>query len=227
MALKFEPELTEAELLNGQKIANDHLPKGRLWEAFGVPETANYAISAAVGAMIALHLKYIEYLQKELNPYTTVDLISEWEASCGLPDPCTIHFGNTLEQRRKQVIYRLRRKPTITANDFEKIIKEMTGFLVKVVPRSSSKNILANKLDGAASLDLAELSTDKRDRFIFDVFVDYTDLTSLDNGGELDSAEMDGKSRPNIIECLVNQFKSASSMPIYHYDKNLYNRMKK
>lgn len=225
MALKFEPNLTEEELLNGQKIANDHLPKGRLWEAFNVPETANYAVSAAVGAMIALHLKYIEYLKKELNPYTTEDLISTWEESCGLPDPCTVHFMQTLEQRRAQVIYRLRKTPIVTTKEMENAIKELTGFAVKVVPRRSAQNAFNNAFDGGASFDGAEFSTDKYDRFTFDVFIDYAEEGAFDGDAEFDGVTLfDGKRKPTILECLINKIKPSNTVAVYYYDKNSFQR---
>ncbi|WP_434779281.1 putative phage tail protein [Neisseria sp. Ec49-e6-T10] len=223
MALKFEPVILKDEYKDGQYIVNDHLPKGRIWEAFGVVNTSNYAVSAAFGAMVALLLKYIAYLKKELNPFTTEDLISAWEESCGLPDHCTIYFSQTLDQRRLQVVYRIRRKPIITTDEIEQVIKELTGFDVKIIPRRKSSNILNNAFDGGASFDAAPFSTNKSDRFTFDVYINYEDENSFDGEYPLDGDYLlDGQARPTILECLINKIKPANTVAVYHYSRTMY-----
>ncbi|WP_233854168.1 YmfQ family protein [Paraburkholderia sp. HD33-4] len=80
------------------------LPRGRVWtreddgtqagvlDALGV--TAQTTDNAAVNLIVAAF------------PATATDLLPEWEASLGLPDPCVGEAGST-QQRRQQVVARL------------------------------------------------------------------------------------------------------------------------
>jgi uncharacterized protein YmfQ (DUF2313 family) len=214
---KYKPSVDEVE--HCTRIYVDAMPKGRLWEAYGVNGTTNNAIAQGVGSMIATVLAYFEYVRKELNPYTTEDLIVEWEESVGLPDPCTIQHFQTLEERRQQVILRLKKTPVVTAKQMEGMVKTLTGFNVRVIPRRKSE-LFTGELD-TGILDF-ELSNDKYDRFTFDVIVDYEDDAFLDTPiGEV----LDGSALPRVIECVIERIKPANSLAIYHYQSSLYNQL--
>jgi uncharacterized protein YmfQ (DUF2313 family) len=214
----FVYRASEAEVDYCQRLVfNDVLPKGRLWEAFGSAGASDYALGRSIGEMIAQVLAYFEYVRGELNIETTTDLIVEWEESCGLPDPCTIHQFQTLEERRQQVILRLQKKPIVRTFDIEAMVKTLTGYDIKVIPRRANETE-----DGLLDLNLLdfELSSDKWDRFTFDVIVDYDDTTYLD---ALIGEVLDGKPLPSVIECVINRLKPANSMAIYTYSSAAYN----
>lgn len=224
-SFKYTP--SDAEITHCTNVYSDALPKGRLWEAYGVEGTPNNAIAQGVGAMIAVVLAYFEYVRKETCPYTTTDLIEEWEESVGLPDPCTIQHFQTIEERRQQVILRLRKTPIVTAAQMETMVKTLTGFDVKVVPRRSKTNYQNALFDGLSNFDAPEFSNDLTDRFTFDVFVDYTEESGLD--GSLDFgalALLDGLVRPDVIKCVIERLKPANSVAVYQFSSELYTRAK-
>ena len=222
----YKPAQNEIEWC-ARNVFNEHLPKGRLWEAFGVKGTNDYALSQSCGDMMAIVLAYFEYLRKELNIDTTADLISEWEESVGIPDQCTMANFQSLEERRELVKIHLSKNQTVTNGDFERMIKALTGFDAIVLSRHDSHNLLNGALDGYADFDAAQLSSDKADRFIFDIFIDYQ--TDIFFGGEfmLDGEYLlDGKLTPRIVECVVEKLKPSNSIAIYHYSSTIYNKVK-
>ena len=220
----YKPAQSEVDYC-ARHVFNEHLPKGRLWEAFGVAGTTDYALSQSVGDMIAIVFAYFEYVRKELNIDTTEDLIAEWEESVGLPDPCTMGIFTTLEQRRELVKLHLAKKTTVTSAEFEAMVKTLTGFDVIVLPRFSRENIYLGLLD-TGEFDYPPLSSNKLDRFTFDVFVDYKGAQFL-NEKMLDEGEpFDGQKVPRIIECLIERLKPSNSRAIYHYSTTQYNQVK-
>lgn len=73
-----------------------------------------------------------EYLKREINPATTVDLIDEWEEEVGIPDTCFKKEGS-IEQRRSQVITKLTAHVQ-TAQDFVDLAAKL-GVEVSVTPK--------------------------------------------------------------------------------------------
>jgi len=212
---KYTPTKEECEQC--LQIFTDSLPKGRLWEAFGVPKTINNAFAYGVGSMIAIVLAYCNYLRRELDPNTTTDLISEWEESVGLPDPCSIKAGLDIESRRKQVVLRWRRTPIVLASEIEQIVQDLTGYAIKIRPNRDS-----------SSLDLAEIDSPLGsifNRFSVDIFVDFDDSGGLDEG-ELDEFELDAKfAFPYFVECVISQLLPANVLANYFYSNVLYNEI--
>jgi uncharacterized protein YmfQ (DUF2313 family) len=209
MGIAFDRKLTLAQLEQGHRIFVDHAPRGRIWDALGAAGTPDYALASAIGAMHAYIIAYYDYVKLELNPYTTTDLISEWETSVGLPNQCTLNNVQTIVDRRKQVIYRLQRKPIVTIAQIVDTVLQLTGNVITIKARSDPTNIYF---------------TSANDRFIFDVFFAYVDPTALDGGVDLDGTgdptlyEFDGKDYPYIIECIVNSLKPANTIAVYRYN---------
>lgn len=81
------------------------LPRGRLWRAFRRTPILG-AVLGAIGDTLARVDAAIGSLSREADPRTTLQLLAEWEASCGLPDGC-LPGGGTVDQRRAAVVARL------------------------------------------------------------------------------------------------------------------------
>lgn len=206
---------TKEEVEHCLRIYTDSLPKGRLWEAFGVQGTINYAFAYAVGSMIAIVFAYLNYLRRELDPNTTVDFINEWEESVGLPDPCSVKSGLDLESRRRQVILRWRRTPIVLATEIEQAVFDLTGYEIKVRP-----NRISGGLDSATLDAPIEGGANK---FIFDVYVNFDSSGGLGSGG-LDETPLDAPALyPYFVECIINQLKPANVLVFYHYSDVEYN----
>ncbi len=79
------------------------LPRGRVWQAEPGSGQGNLVDALAKG-WARLDAKAWTLLEQSL-PGQNLDLVPEWEASLGLPDPC-IGADATLQQRAAQVLSR-------------------------------------------------------------------------------------------------------------------------
>lgn len=76
------------------------LPRGLAWSRlFG--SVLSYLMSGIAAELARIDARGDNIL-REVIPTSTVELIAEWEATCGLPDPC-ITAAQTLEERRNAV----------------------------------------------------------------------------------------------------------------------------
>ena len=220
----YKPSLDEAVFCS--KIFNNSMPRGKYWEAHNVQNTPDYALSVGVGEMIAVVLAYQSYIRKELDIDTTEDLITEWEESVGLPEPCSLSSAQTIEERRELVKLHLRKTPIVNVANFEEIVLKLTGYDVIILPRLSSTNVYNEGFD-EAWLDFTEFGGIYGDRFTFDVFVDFIDEKFGFDIDEIETANLDEYLRPPyFIECVFNKIKPANSLAVYHYDSTLYQSIK-
>jgi len=80
------------------------MPQGPAWTR--APDGLASLLANAWGAGFARNSARAENLLVDAFPASTIELLPEWEASLGLPDPCAGESA-TLGQRRSQVVARL------------------------------------------------------------------------------------------------------------------------
>lgn len=80
------------------------LPRGRAWPRDA--DSLQYAVAAGLAPALGRLDARAQSLLVDAFPATTVELLPEWEASLGLPDPCE-GADQGIEQRRTQVVSRL------------------------------------------------------------------------------------------------------------------------
>lgn len=80
------------------------LPRGRAWPR--EPGSVQHQVASGLSPTFGRLDARAQALLLDAFPASTVELLSEWEASLGLPDPCDGE-DQTLEQRRNQVVVRL------------------------------------------------------------------------------------------------------------------------
>lgn len=80
------------------------LPSGRAWPKD--VDSVQYAVAAGLAPSLRRLDARAQSLLVDAFPSTTVELLPEWEAALGLPDPCEGQ-GQGIEQRRTQVVNRL------------------------------------------------------------------------------------------------------------------------
>jgi uncharacterized protein YmfQ (DUF2313 family) len=80
------------------------LPRGRVWPK--EPGSTHYRLMDGFAPTFERLDRRAQELLFDLFPANTVELLPEWEATLGLPDPCDGE-EQTLEQRRNQVLIRL------------------------------------------------------------------------------------------------------------------------
>lgn len=85
-----------------QALAN-LLPRGRAWPRD--PDTVQQKYVAALAPTYARQSARDAQLLVDGFPATAVELLPEWEASLGLPDPCA-GLSPTIQQREQQVVAR-------------------------------------------------------------------------------------------------------------------------
>lgn len=84
-----------------------HLPSGDAWPR--EPGTALHRWAEWVGAELArVDLRAADLL-READPRATYEMLAEWEAEYGLPDPCR-PLNATIEQRRNALLARITAK---------------------------------------------------------------------------------------------------------------------
>lgn len=80
------------------------LPTGPIWQR--KDGSIIHALATAWGQTFSRNAARASYLLTDANPATTTELLPDWEASLGLPDPCSGE-NPTLSLRRAQVNARL------------------------------------------------------------------------------------------------------------------------
>lgn len=79
------------------------LPFGRVWPRDD--DTTQFKLMTALGYTLSRLTLRSNNLLVDSFPSTTIELLPEWEASLGLPDPCA-GASPTIEARRAQVVAR-------------------------------------------------------------------------------------------------------------------------
>ncbi|NDV77092.1 YmfQ family protein [Burkholderia cenocepacia] len=80
------------------------LPRGQVWPRD--PDAVQTKALSGLAPSYERNTSRANYLLADAFPGTALELLPEWEASLGLPDPCA-GSAPTLQQRRAQVVARL------------------------------------------------------------------------------------------------------------------------
>lgn len=107
----FEPRLNQEDLLAA------HLPEGGVFDAARKGDTNFRKLLIGLGLELYRLDLAIYIVCNELDPFTTTDLLPEWERSVGIPDLCLKNNGS-LQQRRQQVLLKLRGFRVQSSQDF-------------------------------------------------------------------------------------------------------------
>ncbi|MFZ6724718.1 YmfQ family protein [Undibacterium sp. MH2W] len=94
------PAYSEADYLTALQSL---LPTGRVWPRD--PNSTQVSVLSGLVPSIARHNVAANNLLIDAFPATTYQLLAEWEATLGLPDPCAGEYPNLLT-RRSQVLAR-------------------------------------------------------------------------------------------------------------------------
>ncbi|HDR9093385.1 TPA: DUF2313 domain-containing protein [Burkholderia vietnamiensis] len=87
-----------------ESALNALMPRGLAWPRD--PKSVMGKVIASLSPVWSRHVAANNYLLVDAFPATTFELLPEWEATLGLPDPCA-GPAPTLQQRRAQVVARL------------------------------------------------------------------------------------------------------------------------
>jgi uncharacterized protein YmfQ (DUF2313 family) len=95
------PTLTSADFLRAFQVL---MPRGRVWPRDS--DAVQAEVFTGLTQIYARSTARANYLLVDAFPATTYELLPEWEATLGLPDPCA-GTAPTIQQRRNQVVARL------------------------------------------------------------------------------------------------------------------------
>lgn len=109
-----------------------HLPTGAAWLAWRIPGKNAYKLISALARAYDDAIQFMCKVESELDPRTTEELITEWEAAVGLPDPC-LPKATTLEERRAWIMFRLTKRRWSTAQDWHDLAA-LYGLTIAITP---------------------------------------------------------------------------------------------
>lgn len=109
-----------------------HFPMGEFWNAVRMRGKILYRLLQAFSAAYEDMNKALCRLALELSPFTTTELISEWERAVGLPDPC-FPSASDLAERRLWVQFRLTKRRWSTAQDWMDLAT-LFGLTLRITP---------------------------------------------------------------------------------------------
>ena len=110
------------------------LPDGRVWNSkYDQTRVLGRLVRALSEEIHRLFLRIEEFVNIELDPDRTRQLILEWERSVGIPDQC-FDRSPTVQERRRRIIQKLNNfNDIITAEDVENLLADF-GEAIQVVP---------------------------------------------------------------------------------------------
>lgn len=109
-----------------------HFPLGIAWDAFRTPGKTAFKWLSALSEGYERAWEALCRLARELNPYTTKQMIGEWEESVSLPDKC-LPKATTLQERRDWVVWRLTKRRWTTVAEWKELAA-LFGLEILVVP---------------------------------------------------------------------------------------------
>ncbi len=95
------PSYSSADFLRAMQAL---MPRGRVWPKD--QDAVQTQVLSGISQSFARHTERSNYLLVDAFPGTSVELLPEWEATLGLPDPCA-GPAPTVASRQAQVVARL------------------------------------------------------------------------------------------------------------------------
>lgn len=106
------------------------MPPGQAWD-FRPDSTTEKFLGAFAEEASEINGR-VEGLFPEAIPSTTSELLTDWEETCGLPDPCLGDTSQSVGERRQAVINKLRR-PTGQTPQFYIDLAASYGFDIEII----------------------------------------------------------------------------------------------
>jgi uncharacterized protein YmfQ (DUF2313 family) len=110
---------------------NKYLRNDRLHINKNNPQSNWYKLLEGLSAEFIIFDKNLQDYKKDYNLNNTTLLIEEWEKMAGIPDDC-IGIAKTIEERRKNVLFKLASYECTTKSQFE-LIANILGYNVNVM----------------------------------------------------------------------------------------------
>jgi len=119
-------------LVDHTQISVSFLPLGKLFDQKNIPDSNIHNLFTAFSKEFVRDENKIATVAEEHNIFNTTLFIEEWESAVGIPDAC-FTIAPTIEERRANIIIKLRASGVSTQEQFEEIAL-LLGFVVTVTP---------------------------------------------------------------------------------------------
>jgi uncharacterized protein YmfQ (DUF2313 family) len=182
-----------------------YMPNGLIWEAKQKAGSNFRNLLAGLCVEIARLEEKQNEIYKEMNPQETDALLSEWEALVGIPDEC-FPLADTIEERRKNLIFKLTASMNGTAEDFENLAS-ILGLTVKVKTG-------VEEITFPMPFPIPMIGTLEEAGFV--MIVDFIGV-SLPNSFPLTLPITFTADPTSAVKCLFDKLKPANVMIIYRY----------
>lgn len=184
-----------------------HVPVGPAWTAFRVAGKRAHRMLRGFAGVYEEAWSALCGLALELNPFTTSELLPEWENGLGLPDSC-LPSATTLDQRRSQLIFRLTKRRWTTAQDW-KDLAALFGIEIIVTPGWKVQEVVPDET----------IPRESR----FRVYIDYAEPQEIgyDYGSPFRGSGYPvpyGQVAPYIraFECLIDRIRPANVVVVFN-----------
>ncbi len=187
--------------------ARQLLPQGWAWDD---TPALDAVLMATAGSMAEVHAR-ADLLLEETDPRTTRELLPEWEAFAGLPEPCVSNPPTTLEERRLALWAKLTMTGGQSLGFFQDWLGRL-GYDVEILPHG--KPFIAGigrcgeRLGGGPS-----------QRFIWRITVKGTRGGRFRAGSGRCGERLLTISRAADLECMIRRYAPAHTLLIFAYEE--------
>ena len=182
------------------------LPRGRVWQrGWGTLQAAH--LLTLMPSWVRLHAR-ADNVVVDAFPCSTVELLPEWEASLGLPDPCVQPPLATIQQRTAAVCAKWSARGGSSAEYFERLAAGM-GFQITIEtfkPFRTGQSKTGDRLYSEAWAFACRISVQGNVGSII-----YFRTGKSTTGEPLESWGI------KQLECIIGEFAPANTIPIYAY----------
>lgn len=148
-------------------------------------------------------------LTNEANPYTTLELLPDWERNLGLPDECSKGLSTTLQERRADVVAKYLDEGRQDIAYYYELAKSL-GYEITIIeyrPFISGFSRCGDRLNGGHDV-----------RYHWTVKVHGPRVILFRTGASTPPERLGVVRRATDLECRVKKQSEAHSNPIFSYE---------
>ena len=149
-------------------------------------------------------------LLREADPRSALEMLSDWERVCGLPDECTGDVATTLQERRAAVVARLTGLGSQSLAYFQALV-DVLGYTVTIEefrPFICGRSRCGDILGGPHAV-----------RHTWRVAVDGPRVTWFRTGASQCGDHLATIQEAFDLECLLNRYKPAHTRLVFSYEE--------
>lgn len=191
-----------------RKALTKLFPRGKAWESLESPDTNLYKLLESYSTEICRIDDRAKALIEEVDPRTTVELLTDWERLLGLPDECDNVVDPTQQERRNRVLQVL----TTRGGQNEQFYKDMAsnfGIDAELISAEDQPPFTAGSRAG-------DRLTNGLWRYAFTV-VSPADFLIKFRAGQGSAGDPLVKVGNDTLQCLIEKHKPAHTIALFSF----------